>query len=108
VFFGPAPSAESQAPLLAFPRPRATGRAELERKGNDVELWTSGVKRLTLLLSPSQFDLDQPIKVTANGRVIFDGRVPRKTQVLVDWALRDRDRSMLFLAELTLELTPTQ
>jgi hypothetical protein len=106
VFFGPAPSAESQAPVLAFPRPRPTGRVELERKGNAVEMLTSGVKRLTLLLSPSQFDLDRPIRVTANGRVVFDGRVPRMTQALVDWAVRDRDRTMLFLAELTLDLTP--
>lgn len=107
VQFGPAPSA-APAPVLAFPRPRPTGRVDLERRGNDVELWTNGVRRLTLLLSPSQFNLDEKIRVTANGRLVFEGIVPRSSQTLVDWALRDRDRTMLYLAELTIDLNPVR
>ena len=104
VLFGPAPGADSQAPVLAFPRARPTGRVELERKGNEVEVRTSGVRRFTLLLSPSQFNLDEVIRVTANGRVVFEGRVPRRTETLVEWALQDRDRTMLYLAELSIDL----
>jgi acetyl esterase/lipase len=108
VFFGPAPGSESQAPILAFPRVQPTGRVELERKGNEVEVWTSGVRRFTLLLSPSQFNLDEIVRVRANGTPVFEGRVPKKTETLVEWALRDRDRTMLYLAELTIDLTKPQ
>jgi hypothetical protein len=108
VYFGPEPGPEAQAPIVAFPRPRPTGRVELERKGNEVEVWTSGVRRFTLLLSPSQFNLDQAIRVTANGRVVFEGTVPKRTETLVEWALRDRDRTMLYLAELSIDLSATR
>jgi hypothetical protein len=104
VFFGPAPGPDPQAPVLAFPRPRPSGRIELERKGNSVEVETSGVRRFTLLLSPGQFNLDEPLKVTANGKVVFEGRVPRRMETLVEWALVDRDRTMLYLAELSIDL----
>lgn len=107
VLFGPGPSGES-APVLAFPRPRPTGRVDLERRGNEVEAATSGVRRFTLLLSPRQFNLDEPVKVTANGRVVFEGMVPRSTQALMDWAIRDRDRTMLYLAELPIDLNPVR
>jgi fermentation-respiration switch protein FrsA (DUF1100 family) len=108
VVFGPPPRSTTPAPVLAFPRPRPTGRIELERSGNQVTVWTSGVRRFTLLLSPSQFNLDEAIRVTANGRMVFEGRVPRRTETLVEWALRDRDRTMLYLAELTIDLTRAQ
>jgi hypothetical protein len=104
VFFGAAPGAESQAPVLAFPRAGPTGRIELERRGNEVQVATSGVRKFTLLLSPSQFNLNESIRVSVNGHVVFEGRVPRRTETLVEWALRDRDRTMLYLAELTIDL----
>ena len=45
------------------------------RTGNTVEATTDGVWEFTLLISPDAFDLSKPIKVVANGRVVFDGRV---------------------------------
>ena len=105
VFFGPAPGTEAQAPALAFPRPGPTGRIELERKGNEVEVLTSGVRRFTLLLSPSQFNLDTIVRVRANGRLVFEGMAPKRTETLMEWAQLDRDRTMLYLAELTIDLT---
>jgi predicted esterase len=104
VFFGAAPGAEATAPTLAFPRPRVTGRIEMERQGNDVEVMSSGVRRFTLLLSPSQFNLDDVVRVRANGRLVFEGKVPVRTETMIEWALRDRDRTMLYLAELTIDL----
>ena len=77
---------------------------ELERRGNEVEVFTSGVRKFTLLLSPSQFNLDEIIRVRANGRVVFEGRVPKKIETLMNWALIDRDRTMLYLSELTIDL----
>jgi hypothetical protein len=76
------------------------GRVDLTRTGNTVEATTNGVWEFTLLISPDAFDLAKPIKVIANGRVVFDGRVEPSLATLFKWAARDNDRTMLFAAEL--------
>ena len=53
----------------------ASGRVDLTRSGNTVTATTRGVAAFTLLLSPDQFDFGKPVKVVANGRTVFDGRV---------------------------------
>jgi hypothetical protein len=83
-----------------FPRGQPSGRVDLTRRGNAVELTTRGVAELTLLLSPDAFDFSRPIVVTANGRVVSDGRVEPSVATLAKWAARDNDRTMLFGAEL--------
>jgi len=65
------------------------------------------VRQYTLLLSPDQFDLDQPIRVLTNGVVSFEGRVEKQIGTLLKWAALDRDRTMTFLAELQIRLTGT-
>jgi hypothetical protein len=76
------------------------GRVDLTHTGNTVEATTNGVWEFTLLISPDAFDLSKPIKVVANGRVVFDGRVEPNLATLMKWAARDNDRTMLFGAEL--------
>jgi hypothetical protein len=89
-----------------FPRSRPSGRVDLTRRGNAIEMFTRGVAELTLLLSPDVFDLSQPIVVTANGQVVSDARVEPSLPALVKWAARDNDRTMLFGAELHVRLDP--
>ena len=85
---------------IAFPRPDPTGRVELLRNGNEIRAATRGVRRYTLLLSPEQFDFQQPIRVLTNDEVSFEGVVEPDPAALLRWAARDRDRTMLFGAEL--------
>ena len=87
-----------------FPRHQPSGRVDLARTGNTVEASTRGVKAFTLLLSPDEFDLNTPIKVVTNGRVAFDGKVEKRASTLLKWAARDNDRTMLFAAELTVQV----
>ena len=87
-----------------FPRGRTSGRVDLNRRGNRVEMRTRGVSELTLLLSPDAFDFSQPIVVTANGRIVSEGRVEPSVATLAKWAARDNDRTMLFGAELHLTI----
>jgi hypothetical protein len=87
-----------------FPPSRPSGRVDLVRVGNRVEAKTAGVGAFTLLLSPDQFDLDRPVIVVVNGRPAFEGVVSKKLRTLVAWAARDNDRTMLFAAELSIEL----
>ncbi len=102
IVLGPRPDLANFGPVLAFPRPVPSGRVELTQLGNEVEVHTSGVRRYTLLLSPRQFDLDRPIRVTTNGKLSYEGRVLKSTETMLRWAVRDRDRTMLYLAELSI------
>ena len=89
-----------------FSRTKSSGRVDLVRTGNTIEAATKGVAAFTLLLSPDKFDFDQPIKVVANGRVVFNGRVERSVKTLMKWAARDNDRTMLYAAERKIKLAP--
>lgn len=100
--FAPAEVVPPPAPVFAHRHP--TGRVDLTRDGNTVTVRARGVAAFTLLLSPDQFDFARPVKVIANGRVVFDGAVQRSVATLLKWAARDNDRTMLFGAELQISL----
>ncbi|MFQ5742188.1 MAG: PDZ domain-containing protein [Acidobacteriota bacterium] len=89
---------------VAFPHPFPSGRVELRARGNLIEVQTRGVRRYSLLLSPRQFDFSQPIKVITNGHESFNRRVVADVGTLLRWAARDNDRTMLFGAELEIEV----
>jgi hypothetical protein len=63
-----------------------------------------GVAAFTLLLSPDQFDFAKPVKVVANGRTVFNGKVHKYQRTLLKYAAIDNDRTMLFGAELHIDL----
>ena len=63
---------------------------------------TRGVRELTLLLSPDVVDFSKPVVVTVNGRPVHDAVVAKDSNVLLKWAARDNDRTMLYAAELRL------
>jgi poly(3-hydroxybutyrate) depolymerase len=88
-----------------FTHARPSGRVDLVREGNTVTATTRRVAAFTLLISPDQFDLSQPIRVVADGKTVFDGRVTPSVATLLKWAARDNDRSMLFAAEVPVRLT---
>jgi hypothetical protein len=91
-------------PTPIFPRRKPSGRVDLTRRGNVVEASTEGVRAFTLLLSPSIFDFRRPITVVANGRTVFEGVVEPSVATLLKWAARDNDRTMVFGAELNIDL----
>lgn len=93
-------------PAAMFPRRSASGRVDLVRRGNVVEASTEGVRAFTLLLSPSIFDFRRPIRVVANGQTVFDGPVEPSVATMLKWAARDNDRTMVFGAELNIDLFP--
>jgi acetyl esterase/lipase len=94
---------EATASLL-FEHRDASGRVDLVRTGNAVEATTRGVASFTLLISPDVFDLREAIKVTSNGKVVFEGIVQPSTATLMKWAARDNDRTMLYAAEIPINL----
>jgi len=82
-----------------------SGRVDLSREGNTVRAMTRGVAAFTLLISPDAFDFSQPIRVIADSRTVFEGRVQKSVETLMKWAARDNDRTMLYGAEIKVTLT---
>jgi hypothetical protein len=102
------PQTVDSPPRPLFSRSGPTGRVDLKRMGNNtVNATTRGVARFTLLLSPDQFDFSKPVKVIANGRTVFEGRVEKNLRTLLKFAAEDNDRTMLFGAELHITLPPS-
>jgi hypothetical protein len=60
------------------------------RKGQSIELTSTDVSRCTVFVSDQNFDLDQPVTVTFNGKEAFSGNVQRTIAVL-DKTMRARD-----------------
>ncbi len=98
------PSTQPGESRIAFPRSLPSGRVELERTGNTVTASTRGVRRFRLLISRDQFDLAQPIRVVTNGVVSHDAVVEPDVSTLLRWATADWDRSLLFEAEVEIEV----
>ena len=82
-----------------FARTKPSGRVDVVRRGNTIEAKTRGVQGFTLLLSPDVFDFSEPIQLTVNGRSPQARTVSKGVGVLLKWAARDNDRTMLFGAE---------
>jgi hypothetical protein len=87
-----------------LPPSKPSGRVDVIRRGNHVDMTTRGVAEITLLLSPDQFDFAQPVVVTANGRQRFSGMVTKDLLTLLRHAAQDNDRTMLFAAELRIAI----
>lgn len=87
-----------------FPHVRDSGRVDLTRSGNRIDAKIRGVGAFTLLLSPDQFDLAKPVVVVVNGRTVVERIVRKDLRTLLKWAARDNDRTMLFAAELPVEV----
>ena len=83
-----------------YDRSRPSGRVDAIRRGNAFDLRTRGVRELTLLLSSDVIDFGQPVRVTVNGRVVYEGPARKDAGTLLKWAAHDNDRTMLYAAEL--------
>ncbi len=81
-----------------------SGRIKVVRDGNRVLVTSEGVRSYRLLLSPGEFDFDSPVEVITNGHVSFRGPIRRDPEVLLRRYAEDDDRTMLFAAEITIQL----
>jgi predicted esterase len=78
------------------------------RKGQEIELTTAEVKRLTIRLHDRLLDLDRPITVKFGVNVVFQGQVNR-TIAMIERSLRERgDPQSIFHAELVVSVPTTK
>jgi poly(3-hydroxybutyrate) depolymerase len=94
--YSPIPIMERQL----FNHEKPSGRVDATRKGNDFDVKSRGVQQFTLLLSPDAVDFTKPIRVTVNGKMTYDAMVKPDVATMLAWAAKDRDRTMLYGAEL--------
>jgi len=80
------------------------GLIEVMREENSIEVTARGVSKFTLLLNPEEIDFSEPLLVKVNGEIKLSEHVPQSVDTLLFWAKEDRDRSMLFTAELNFEV----
>lgn len=85
--------------MTLFARPRPSGRVDAVRRENVFDIETRGVTAVTLLLSPDVIDFAAPVRVSVNGRVVHEAVVAKSRETLLTWAARDQDRTMLYGAE---------
>ena len=81
-------------------------RLQARVEGNTITLTTERVRRFTLLLNRDVVDLERPIRVVGNGRVVFDGLVHPDARVLLTEVRRRPDPQQLVLAEIPINLDP--
>jgi dienelactone hydrolase len=83
-----------------FEHEKPSGRVDAARAGNAFDVKTRGVQAFTLLLSPDVIDFAKPVRVTVNGKVAYEAIVKADAATMLAWAARDRDRTMIYGAEL--------
>jgi poly(3-hydroxybutyrate) depolymerase len=83
------------------------GRLIVRKEGNQIRVNAYYVNSFTLLLNPEEFNLALPVTVIINDVVVHDCLVSESANTLLKWAARDRDRAMLFTAELILRVPVT-
>ncbi|MDD2599457.1 MAG: alpha/beta hydrolase [Kiritimatiellae bacterium] len=84
---------------------RAGTEITAERKGQTILLSNiTGIEEITILLSDSMLDLDQPIKVQWQDQTLFHGVVPRTRATLLRTLNNKHDPRLCFAAEVTVEI----
>jgi predicted esterase len=101
---GPTAGDDDRPPPVSLLPIGPAGSVDAVRSGNTVTVDTYHVRRFTLLISPDVFDLESPIRVVTNGDVVFEEMVRPDPATLMKWAAVDEDRTMLYAAEINVEL----
>jgi len=91
---------------IADPKPSRGQVVIVSRKGNTIHVEkTAGVNRLTFLFDDRMVDLDKPVRIVQGEREVFNGRVPRTLDVLVEMLFERGDPEMMFYAAVTVPIS---
>jgi PDZ domain/Phospholipase/Carboxylesterase len=84
----------------AFRRGKPYGTIRAEAKENVVDVRADGILAFEVYLSEPLFDLGKPVVVKVNGATVHSGVVAPDLRFLVEQAVADDDRTMVYLARL--------
>ncbi|MCK4680936.1 hypothetical protein KAT82_07395, partial [bacterium] len=71
---------------------------------NRIDVQTSRVGAFSVLVHPDMIVLEQPLVIVVNGEVVFDDMVRPDLKFLLENYLDNRDRSLLYVAEVVVDL----
>ena len=83
-------------------RPGMTVVAELAR--NEVKIVKSDYPKLRVYLNDKMVDMDKPVKVTYQGRTLFEGKVERTMGCLAKTLQERGDRELMFSGYVDVEI----
>ena len=78
----------------------------INQGNNQFQVTTTNVKRLAIWLHPKMVDFAKPVKVTIDGRSVFDRRLTPSLLTLLESYERRRDWGLVYPAKITLDVVP--
>jgi predicted esterase len=87
-----------------FKREVPSGAVRVHYSANRVDVRQSLVRSFRVLVHPDMFNVDEPVTVAVGEKTLFDELVEPDLEFLVRNFLENRDRSLLYIAELKFEL----
>lgn len=87
---------------LADKQPTAERKTTAEINGSEIRLQSEKPKLLTIRLNDSLINLDQPVRVSCDGKVLFDGKVARSIGVIHKTLAERGDPRGVFSGEIVL------
>lgn len=76
----------------------------VERQGNQFDIKTCDYKKLTIRLNDKLADLDQPVSVTYQGKVLYQEKPERTIRTLYRTLGERGDKGLFFCSEITVNL----
>ncbi|CAB4440656.1 unnamed protein product [Rhizophagus irregularis] len=71
------------------------------RDGQNFDIQTNDYKNVTILLNDTMVDMDSPIKITMEEKILFEGIVPRTIGAIARSLKRHGDPCLIFTGEVT-------
>lgn len=88
--------------IAEFGEESAEVRASI--KDQTIDFTSTGARKITFYIDETHLKLDDPIKVTSEGKKLFEGKIePSMDVVFESWRARE-DRELLFRAKVTVEV----
>ena len=89
---------------LVFTRDTPSGLARVSYSANRVNVEASRVAALRIFVHPEMIRLEENLVVRCDGEVVFDDLVEPDVEFLLRNFIENRDRRLLYVAEVTVEL----
>ncbi|MFH1230691.1 MAG: PDZ domain-containing protein, partial [Planctomycetota bacterium] len=95
---------EQFKPQPVFIRDKPSGRLEVIVNNNRIDVKVKNISRYSILISKSQFDIDKKIEVYTNNELSFKGKIKPDLKFMLEQAIRDKDRTMIFRGKIDIEV----
>ncbi|MFH1501796.1 MAG: hypothetical protein ABIG03_01985 [Candidatus Eisenbacteria bacterium] len=89
---------------FVFKREAPSAKAVVSYAANVVSVETSRVGALRVLVHPDMVVVDQPLVIRVNGETVYEGVVEPDLGFMLLNFLEERDRKLVYVAEVTVEL----